>query len=279
MIFNKVLNGRNLSFKDIADFLKSNESKISIEEYKLKEIERAFIEISKCIENNNLIYGVNTSLGILKNRTIAKDVQEEFSKNILLSHSTTSSSIFGYEISKLSMLIKLNQLILGNIVGVSKDLVNRYLEYINKNIYPVTYQDGSLGIGDLPPQAEMGLAIIGSQYGKLFFKNQQVYSQQILPKLNIKLEYKLKPGEAIAIVSGNSVLSAGTIFALIKSEKLLKIFDATFSLFFESTSRYLEHLDLRPIKMRGLFGEIKSTNNILRYIKGSKWTIKKETNT
>ena len=69
-----------------------------------------------------------------------------------------------HEIVKLMLLLKIKALSLGH-SGVTIELVDRLIFLFNNNVFPVIYEQGSLGAsGDLAPLAHMSLPLIGKGY-------------------------------------------------------------------------------------------------------------------
>ncbi len=278
MKFIKEVNGKNLTIDDLYKFLESDEYEIHISKNSLNELKKSSRKVNQWIDEGRVIYGITNSLGILKDKKLDKKDQDKFSRSTLLSHSTALGPKLNNDIVKLTLLIKTNQLTTGNLLGVTPELPQRYIEFINKKVTPIAHRDGSLGIGDLPPEAEIGLAIVGDIHGLVNWNGKTGHVNDIFPSVSISLKYKLKPGETLAVVSGNPVVSAGATYAVFKLEKLSKIFDASFSLFIEAIRAKTEQLDLRPILVRGLKGEIASAKRVHKYIKKSEWTTEKGRN-
>ena len=110
--------------------------------------------------SDTLLYGVNTGVGNLCNTLVDYEHQNDFQKRILLSHACGSGDNYSVEIVRAAMLLLINSIAKGY-SETSLDVVNVFIQMLNKNVIPVVPQKGSLGAsGDLVPLAHMALPLI-----------------------------------------------------------------------------------------------------------------------
>ena len=68
--------------------------------------------------------------------------------------------------------------------GARIETIERLLFFYNNGIYPIIYQQGSLGAsGDLAPLAHLSLPLIGE--GEVNFENNRYSSKEILTKFQL----------------------------------------------------------------------------------------------
>lgn len=78
-----------------------------------------------------------------------------------MSHACGSGESCSIEIVRAAMVLLINSVAKGY-SGTSLDIINIFIQMLNKNIIPVVPQKGSLGAsGDLVPLAHMALPLIG----------------------------------------------------------------------------------------------------------------------
>ena len=107
------------------------------------------------------IYGITTGFGSLCNISISKEQLSQLQKNLVMSHACGVGEEVPQEIVKIMLLNKIQSLSYGN-SGVQLQTVERLIEFFNNDIFPVVYQQGSLGAsGDLAPLAHMCLPLLG----------------------------------------------------------------------------------------------------------------------
>ena len=107
------------------------------------------------------IYGVTTGFGSLCNVSIDASQLSQLQKNLMISHACGMGDEVPLDIVKLMLFLKIQSLSYGY-SGVQLATVERLIDFYNQGIYPVVYQQGSLGAsGDLAPLAHLCLPLIG----------------------------------------------------------------------------------------------------------------------
>ena len=107
------------------------------------------------------IYGITTGFGSLCNVSIDSEDLSQLQKNLVMSHACSVGEEVPQEIVKLMMVFKVKSLAYGY-SGVQLKTVQRLVDMFNNGVYPVVYQQGSLGAsGDLAPLANMCLPLLG----------------------------------------------------------------------------------------------------------------------
>ncbi|MGM0667607.1 MAG: aromatic amino acid lyase, partial [Bacteroidota bacterium] len=111
---------------------------------------RAYLD--KMIENHDEpVYGVTTGFGALHDRIISKDQLNRLQKNLVMSHACGTGREVRDDIVRLMLLFKIHALSLGR-SGVQMKTVERLKDMFNEGVYPVVFEQGSLGAsGDLSP--------------------------------------------------------------------------------------------------------------------------------
>src|SRR5690606_28901516 len=97
------------------------------------------------------VYGINTGFGSLCNVVINSRDLGQLQENLVKSHACGMGDEVPEDIVRLMLLLKIQSLAYGH-SGVQTDTVDHLCDLINHRIYPVVYQQGSLGAsGDLAP--------------------------------------------------------------------------------------------------------------------------------
>ena len=129
---------------DLAHILNSN-FKIQLDDNVRQKIIkcRKFLD-NKLSSSSNIYYGINTGFGSLCNKIISDEDLEKLQKNLVMSHACGMGKEIRHEIVKLMLLLKIKALSLGH-SGVTIELVDRLIFLFNNNVFPVIYEQGSLG--------------------------------------------------------------------------------------------------------------------------------------
>ena len=115
------------------------------------------------------------------------------------------------------MVLRLNTLLKGH-SGVTIDLVDQIIYFINNRIIPVIPQQGSLGAsGDLAPLSHLALALIGE--GNVYYKGEEEDSRYVLNLLN-REPLSLQAKEGLALINGTQAMTAQGVINYIEAEDI-----------------------------------------------------------
>jgi histidine ammonia-lyase len=268
-----VIDGTSLTMKQIFDFMEIPAMRIILAPEAREKVARARHQVDKWLaEDRKMIYGITTGLGKLKDYVVDEKDQEIFQKKILVSHAVGLGPAFPDEVVRLAMLLRANVLSRGH-SGVRPELIERILTFLNHNICPIMPQLGSLGVGDLQPMAHLGLCLAGLQEGTVRYRGEQGPAPEILRKAGISpVNFSLAAREALALMSGSTVLLAASIFALIQAKKIVVFSDMALALSLEAMRGELAAYDPRIHAARGIVGQQRTAENVVAMLAGSQWT-------
>ena len=142
------------------------------------------------------IYGVTTGFGSLCNISISKEQLSQLQKNLVMSHACGLGEEVPHEVVKLMLLNKIQSLSYGH-SGTQLVTVQRLVDFFNNDIYPVVYQQGSLGAsGDLAPLANMCLPLLG--LGEVDYQGKRISGEELNKIMNWEpIELQSKEGLAL----------------------------------------------------------------------------------
>lgn len=206
-----------LSLEGIWKIIKEN-GKIFLSEESVQLITKCRTYLDHKLEKNiSPIYGITTGFGSLHNKTISKDQLNKLQENLVKSHACGTGPVVREEIVKLMLLLKIHGLSLGK-SGVQLITVQRLIDFFNKGISPVIYEQGSLGAsGDLAPLAHLVLPLLGM--GEVTYKGKRYESDVILKKFGWS-PVVLQSKEGLALLNGTQFMSAYGVYIIEMAEKL-----------------------------------------------------------
>ena len=102
---------------------------------------RRYLDL-KLKEHKEPIYGINTGFGSLYNKSINEKDLGALQVNLMKSHACGTGDEVHPDIVRLMLLLKIQGLSYGN-SGVQLQTVERLIDFFNKDILPVVYQQGS----------------------------------------------------------------------------------------------------------------------------------------
>jgi histidine ammonia-lyase len=197
------------------------------EKHTLKLSEEAESKISLCHAylqqkldaSDSPIYGVNTGFGALHNKRISSTDLEQLQRNLVMSHACGTGDEVPEEVVRLMLLLKIQSLAYGH-SGVQIGTVRRLIDFYNREVYPVIYQQGSLGAsGDLAPLAHLSLPLLG--LGEVRFQGYKLKGADVLHIFSwapIQLQAK----EGLALLNGTQMMAAYGLHVLFKARRLLE---------------------------------------------------------
>lgn len=215
------------------------------------------------------VYGWNQALGPLKDRPLTAEQAEQFQRNVLRSHAAGVGEPLPDNVVRLALILKANQLARGT-VGVRPEVPQRLLAMVNAGVVPRMPQIGSLGTGDLQPQAAAGLAAIGED-APVRYRGEEGPASEMLPKAGLAGDFTLQAGEALPIISGSTVLAATLMDAVHRATVLADQAEGAFALFMEATRAEQGSLDARTHKERRIPEQNSIAARLRAMVAGSGW--------
>jgi histidine ammonia-lyase len=255
----------NLSLKDIY-FLLENPEEIKLNDSLKTKINQSFNRAQKMAKEPKPIYGINTGVGPLCTKKISPEDTKSLQRNLLLSHSVGVGNPISPELSRIMLLCKIKSLSRG-FSGISLDLLDRLIYFLQHNLTPVVPEKGSVGAsGDLAPLAHLFLPVIGE--GFFWNGNEKIKSKTVLKQHKLK-PLDLNAKEGLALINGTQFILAHAIKAISKLDYLMDLADLAAAMSLEgfqgSLAPFRKELhELRPYK-----GSIKVANRISSLLENS----------
>lgn len=243
------------------------DKKLALSETVIQKIKkcRSYLDI-KTKSISNPIYGVNTGFGALYNVKINDRNLQKLQENLVMSHACGTGDEVPCEIVKLMILFKIQALSHGH-SGVQLATVERLIEFYNKEIIPVVYEQGSLGAsGDLSPLAHLSLPLIG--LGEVYYDNKKIATEKLL-KIFSWDKIKLQSKEGLALLNGTQFMAAYGIYTLLKVHKLSYLADVIGTISLEGFDGRIEPFNELIHRARPHNGQLKTASRIKDLLKDS----------
>lgn len=262
------LTGRNLSINDISFISRSKASdiKLEIDKTSLKEMHVSRKRIIDILKDEKPVYGINTGFGAMASVHIPNKDLEELQYNLIRSHCTGMGRPFNREITRAIMVIRANCLIQGY-SGVTPEIIELLLEFINHDILPVVPEKGSVGAsGDLAPLSHIALALIGE--GDVVYQGKTLSSHLVMDQLNLT-PAKLGAKDGLALINGTAVMAALGVLAVTRAEDLARSADVIASISTDALRGTVNAYDERITQLKPHPGQLDVVKNINCLLKGS----------
>jgi len=207
---------QTLNINDVENILLENKNIAVSKETEIK-IEHCFNFLSQ-FASGKIIYGINTGFGPMAQYRIDDESLKNLQYNIIRSHSAGAGNPLPDLYVRAAMLARVGTFVQAK-SGIQPDWVRLLVEFINRGIYPLVPQHGSVGAsGDLVQLAHISLALLGE--GEVHYKGEwrsakEVFKEEKLTPLTVHIR------EGLAMTNGTSVMTGIGLVNLIYATRLL----------------------------------------------------------
>jgi len=181
---------------------------------------------------------------------------------LIRSHATGVGDPLPDELVRAMLLLRARTLTQGH-SGVSRAIVEKLLEMLDRDILPIVPSQGSVGAsGDLAPFAHLALPIIGEGWVKL--------GDKVVPTSESGLEpVKLQTKEGLSLLNGTEGMSAMSAIALDRARRLVEAADIAVALTVEAMMGSGRPFRPEVHHLRPHPGQIRSAQRIANLLDGS----------
>ena len=241
--------------------------KIDLSEDARRRIVRCREYLDRKMENpDQPIYGITTGFGSLCDISIGGDDLAQLQRNLVMSHACGTGERVPSEIVRLILLFKIQSLAYGY-SGVQLATVERLVEFFNRDILPVIYQQGSLGAsGDLAPLAHMSLPLLG--LGEVECEGRVRPAGEVLEELGWK-PVELQSKEGLALLNGTQFMSAYGVWSVLAAQRLSEWADRIGALSLDAFDGRIEPFCDEVHKIRAHKGQLTTARAIRHWLEGS----------
>ncbi|OUJ70548.1 HAL/PAL/TAL family ammonia-lyase [Hymenobacter crusticola] len=173
------------------------------------------------------------------------------SANQLLGYACGMGDEVPTELVRLMLLLKAQSLSYGR-SGAQVATVQRLLDFYNREILPVVYQQGSLGAGDQVPLAHLSLPLLG--LGEANFQGYRLQTADVM-HLFSWTPVELAPGEDLALLTGTQFMLAYGVHTVLRAQRLAQAADVIGALSYHVVGGDLEPFDARVHSLRPHAGQ------------------------
>lgn len=263
------IDGYSLKIEDVISIFKESR-RVNLTDDAKNKMNKSRKTIEKIIEDNNVVYGINTGFGSLSSVTIDANSLEELQSNLIRSHACGVGERMEPEHVLMMMLIRANSIAKGY-SGTRIEVINLLISMINNKIAPVIPRIGSLGAsGDLAPLSHLALGMMGEGECNVLIDGNWVVKNAI-DALQI---YNLKPiifqaKEGLSLINGTSQMCTYLSIAISNMEHLVFAADASASCSLEAIKGSHSPFDPRIHDVRPHLGQKISSARIMGFVSNS----------
>ena len=233
--------------------VKLNPVRISLDHGAFDAIHQSAATVQQIIEEDRVVYGINTGFGLLANTRIAKEELELLQESIVLSHAAGTGEFMDDATVRLMMVLKINSLSRG-FSGIRLSVIDALINLLNNEMYPCVPKKGSVGAsGDLAPLAHMVAPLLGE--GHFSHKGEVISAKEGLTRLNLE-PLVLAAKEGLALLNGTQASTAFALEGLFHAEDLFAAGAVVGAMSVEAAMGSRSPFDARIHEVRGQQGQI-----------------------
>ncbi|ARF08211.1 aromatic amino acid lyase [Catovirus CTV1] len=242
-----------------------NKFKVELTDTAKAKIVKSREVIEKGLKNNNIIYGVTSGFGSLKDVFIKFEDLQQLQYNLIRSHAVGIGEPAPNAVVRGMMLLRLTCFANGN-SGVRLCTAEKIVECLNKDFYPYVPVKGTVGAsGDLCPLSHMVMSMLGESQAFDFTENKFVDSMKVLNKLNIT-PMDLHAKEGLALNNGTQFITSWTALACYEAVKIKKLCNLVTATTYEALHATTKALDADIHHARPHKGQIEAANELLKLL-------------
>ena len=261
-----VMDGHSLTLESFVAVARYGAT-VELADSALEAMKKSRALADKIAAEGRVAYGITTGFGEFQKVAVPKEMSNQLSTNLILSHCTAAGDPYAPEISRGMLLLRANALC-GGVSGVRPLLVQMMIEMLNKGVTPIIPEKGSLGSsGDLAPLAHMTLPMLGR--GEAWFEGVRMSGAEAMAKAGIKTLDTLVSKEGLGMTNGTCAMTSVGALALYDTICAAQLGDVIASLSFEGLTAQRSAFDPRVHQVRGQKGQILVASNMRKLVSGS----------
>ena len=260
------LDGRSLSLEDLVPIVRGDGVDLGVSDAARGEVRSCREHVEAHIASGDVVYGLTTGFGKLKNVAIGPADLEELQSNLVLSHCCGVGAPMECEEVRVAQVLRLNGLVRGH-SGVRESVIDQLLRLFAADFVPVVPRQGSVGAsGDLAPLAHMTAAYMG--HGDAWLRGERMAASDALRQLG-EDPLVLQAKEGLALINGTEIMKAVGCVVWWRTRNLSKAADAIAALSLEALLGSVKPFDERLAQLKGSEGHRRTAANVRTLLDGS----------
>jgi histidine ammonia-lyase len=213
------ITGTNLRLEDVERVALSQDIQVRLDAVARERVLKARAMVERAVNEGRVVYGLTTGFGALAEVVIPPDRIRELQVNLIRSHAAGVGSPLPENEARAIMMLRANVLALGH-SGVRPEVIELLLELLNRQVYPVIPERGSVGAsGDLAPLSHIALLMIGEGDG--FLQGERMPASAALKRAGLQ-PIVLEAKEGLALNNGTQVQTGIGLLALLAAERAVE---------------------------------------------------------
>ncbi len=253
------LDGRSLRLVDLAPLVRGEAVELELAAEARYAVTRARAVVERHVEARDVVYGLTTGFGKLKDIAIPREKLAELQENLILSHCCGLGEPMPAEEVRVAQVLRIHGLARGH-SGVRLELLETLVRLFNQGLVPEVPRKGSVGAsGDLAPLAHMAATLLG--LGFVHLGGRRMAAADALRELG-QAPLVLAAKEGLALINGTEVMKGIGVVVRERAAVLSRSADAVTALTLEALCGSAKPFDARLAELKGDPGHARTSSNV-----------------
>ena len=266
-----ILGKSNLSIEKLVRIARFNE-KVELHPDAVKRIKKCRAMLEEKIQNQEIMYGVNTGIGEFSEVVLDDDKLIDFQKYLIYNHAAGIGDPAPIEFVRGAMAGRINVHAKGH-SACRLEITLTLVEMLNKGVTPFICQKGSVGAcGDLAPMSQIALVLLGE--GQAYFQDELLDGKAAMEKAGIPIP-GLQARDGLAVINGSNLLTAMSAILIYDTNRWLKQAEIACAMSLEALKANMMPYLPKLHEARGFPGAIRSAKAIRKLVENGDLAEKK----
>ncbi|RYE88670.1 MAG: histidine ammonia-lyase [Hyphomicrobiales bacterium] len=217
-----ILDGSPLDFATLTRIARKS-THVAADSAALERVRASRVILVDAIASGQPVYGSTTGVGAMKDVSWSPEDLETFNLGLVRAHHFGTGDPFPTEVIRNAIAIRTNMALTGR-VGCTTELVDAFLNLLDRDVVPVVRRTGSIGCADIGLMGQIGAVLTG--VGEAMHGGERLSAAVALERAGLK-PVRLAPRDSLAAVSTNSVAFAAAANAVREAAHALRVLLAT----------------------------------------------------
>ena len=251
-----------LSIEKLVRIARFNE-KVELHSDALKRINKCRALLEEKIQNQEIMYGVNTGIGEFSEVVLDDDKLIDFQKYLIYNHAAGIGDPAPIEFVRGAMAGRINVHAKGH-SACRLEITLTLVEMLNKGVIPFVCQKGSVGAcGDLAPMSQIALVLLGE--GQAYYYDELLDGKTAMEKAGIPIP-GLQARDGLAIINGSNLLTAMSAILIYDTNRWYKQAEIACAMSLEALKANMMPYLPKLHAARGFPGAIRSAKAIRKLV-------------
>ena len=257
-----ILGKTSLSIEKLVRIARFDE-KVELHPDAVKRIKKCRVMLEEKIQNQEIMYGVNTGIGEFSEVVLDDDKLIDFQKYLIYNHAAGIGDPAPIEFVRGAMAGRINVHAKGH-SACRLEITLTLVEMLNKGVIPFVCQKGSVGAcGDLAPMSQIALVLLGE--GQAYYHDELLDGKTAMEKAGIPIP-GLQARDGLAIINGSNLLTAMSAILIYDTNRWYKQAEIACAMSLEALKANMMPYLPKLHAARGFPGAIRSAKAIRKLV-------------